>query len=250
MLNPEGGDRTDIRLPESQREFIRLMRENVPDKPIIAVITGGSAIALQEVLEAADAVLFAWYPGEQGGTALANILFGDENPSGRLPVTFYKSLDDLPPYDDYSMENRTYKYFKGEPLFPFGFGLSYTTFDYIGSAFPEPPLPTDVKYDFTLTVRNSGNRAGEEVILVYARNTGEPMGKEGFYWPGKEKSLVGFERVYLEAGETKEVPLSIDLNNLHQWNAEAQKYEVKKGAYILDMEPCRGSGFWATVEVR
>ena len=94
------------------------------------MITGGSAIALQEVLEAADAVLFAWYPGEQGGMALADIIFGKVNPSGRLPVTFYKSVDDLPPFDDYSMEGRTYKFFKGEPLFPFGYGLSYTTFEY------------------------------------------------------------------------------------------------------------------------
>ncbi len=130
MLNPQGGDRSDIRLPESQREFIRLMREKVPDKPIIAVISGGSAIALQEVLDAADAVLFAWYPGEQGGAALADIIFGKVNPSGKLPVTFYKSVDDLPPFDDYSMKGRTYKFFEGEPLFPFGYGLSYTTFDY------------------------------------------------------------------------------------------------------------------------
>jgi beta-glucosidase len=250
MLNTDGGDRTDIRLPESQREFIRLLREKVPDKPIIAVITGGSAIALQEVLEAADAVLFAWYPGEQGGTAMANILFGDENPSGRLPVTFYKSVEDLPPFDDYSMENRTYRYFQGEPLFPFGFGLSFTSFEYLGAVVTKLPATGESEFSFELTIKNSGNRPGEEVVLVYARNTGEPMGKEGFYWPGNEKSLVGFTRVYLKAGETIDVNITADLVNMHHWDLENKEYYVRKGTYILEMNPCRGDGFWATVEVK
>jgi beta-glucosidase len=242
MLNPEGGDRADISLPESQREFIRLMREKVPDKPIIAIISGGSAIALQDVLEAADAVLFAWYPGEQGGVAVADILFGNANPSGRLPVTFYKSITDLPPFDDYSMKGRTYRFFRGEPLFPFGYGLSYTKFDYTGLAIPKGAETGGEKFTANLTVTNTGNRAGEEVVLIYVSKAGEPMGKEGFYYMLPEISLVGFSRIFLEAGETGIFPIEADLMNMHQWDEENQRYFAEKGNYVLHLRPCSGSG--------
>jgi len=250
MLNPEGGDRSDIRLAESQREFIRLMREKVPETPIIAVITGGSAIALQDVLEIADAVLFAWYPGEQGGTALADILFGDANPSGRLPVTFYKSADDLPPFDDYSMDGRTYKYFEGDPLFPFGYGLSYTRFDYTAcKAENSDGYDENDTIRLSLSVKNTGDMAGEEVVLVYASKAGEEIGKPGHHLPLKEKSLVGFTRVYLEPGEEKTVPLKTTLMDMHQWDAANQWYYVEKGHYILQMDPCGDGGFRIEVEI-
>jgi beta-glucosidase len=250
MLNPEGGDRSDIRLPESQREFIRLMREKVPDKPVIAVITGGSAIALQEVLEASDAVIFAWYPGEQGGTAVADILFGKANPSGRLPVTFYKSTDDLPPFDDYSMKGRTYRFFTGEPLFPFGYGLSYTNFEYTGMAIPEGAQTGGEKLRANLTVINTGDRAGEEVVLIYASKAGEPIGKPGSNVWRPEKSLVGFSRVFLEAGETRTIPIEADLMNMHQWDEQNQSYYVEKGNYVLKANPCGGTGFSVQMEVK
>lgn len=249
ILNPDGGDRTDIRLPESQREYARMMREKAPEKPIIAVITGGSAIALQDVLEVADAVILAWYPGEQGGRALADILFGKANPSGRLPVTFYKSTDDLPPFDDYSMHGRTYKYFRGEPLFPFGFGLSYTTFEY-QDLDCEKGYEEDGKIRAEMTLRNTGGRAGDELVLVYASKAGESGDKPGQYLPGDEKALVAFVRVSLQAGEVKTIPLEINLMDMHHWDKENQKYIVQKGEYILQMDPVTSGGFRLQVSVR
>jgi len=249
MLNPEGGDRADIRLPESQREFIRLMREKVPGKPIIAVISGGSAIALPEVLGAADAVLFAWYPGEQGGKAMADILFGNANPSGRLPVTFYKSVDDLPSFDDYSMAGRTYRFFKGDPLFPFGYGLSYTTFEYQSMGAEKSIFTKGEKIHAELTIINTGDRAGEEVVLVYASKAGKSLGKPGFYMRGPEKTLVGFSRVFLEAAESKTIPIEADLLDMHQWDAANQKYFVEKGNYVLQVDPCGSGGFSMQVEI-
>ncbi len=223
MLNPYGGDRSDIRLPESQQEYVKLLREKIPGKPIIAVITGGSAIALQEVLEAADAVIFAWYPGEEGGTALADILFGKVNPSGRLPVTFYKSTEDLPPFDDYSMENRTYKFFWGEPLFPFGYGLSYTTFDYQDFQTDKPAYQANEIIKAAIYLRNSGDKSGDEVVMVYAAKAENPQ----------EKHLVGFERVSLRPGEVASIIMEIDLMEMYQWDSGNQTYYVKEGEYLI-----------------
>jgi beta-glucosidase len=242
MLNPEGGDRSDIRLPESQREFVRLMREKLPGKPIIAVISGGSAIALQEVLDAADAVLFAWYPGEQGGNAVADILFGNADPSGRLPVTFYKSVDDLPPFDDYSMAGRTYRFFTGEPLFPFGFGLGYTTFEYQSISVEKGSFTEGEKIHAELTIRNSGSRSGGEVVLVYASKAVEQLEKPDLFLPAPGKTLVGFSRVFLEAGEKKTIPVEADLMDMHQWDLVDQRYFVEKGVYFLHINPCRSGG--------
>jgi beta-glucosidase len=229
MLNPDGGDRTDIRLPESQREFIRLLREKAPGKPIIAIITGGSAIALQEVMEAADAVLFAWYPGEQGGMALADIIFGKVNPSGKLPVTFYKSIDDLPAFDDYSMKGRTYKCFEGEPLFPFGYGLSYTRFEVLDLKVEEDILLEREKLHLEITVTNTGVNYGEEVITIFATQiTGEEP---------PERHLVGFRRVFLNAGETKTITIKIDLFDMYQWDTENKRYFTRTGEYLLSTDP-------------
>jgi beta-glucosidase len=250
MLNPDGGDRTDIRLPESQREYIRLLREKAPGKPIIAVITGGSAIALQEVLEAADAVLFAWYPGEQGGMALADIIFGKVNPSGKLPVTFYKSIDDLPAFDDYSMEGRTYKYFKGEPLFPFGFGLSYSTFEYQELSTQKGTFRAGEIIPVTLTVKNTGNHDGEESVLVYASKAGEPINKKGIRMPQQEKTLVGFQRVHLAAGEIKIINFEIDLMDMHQWDEEHQTYFVENDIYFLHILPTGRGGYFMQVVIQ
>ena len=236
MLNQNGGDRVDIRLPESQREYIRLMREKAPDKPIIAVITGGSAIALQEVLDAADAVLFAWYPGEQGGNALADILFGKANPSGKLPVTFYQSTDDLPPFDDYSMKGRTYKYFEGDPLFPFGFGLSYTTFDVVGVVWDKKEFQASEKVPLTLAIQNPGKNSGEEVILVYAAKEESIAGVDDINNITAKGSLVGFQRIALKAGESGTISMELDLMDLHHWDTLQKKYLIEKGAYVFGLD--------------
>jgi beta-glucosidase len=193
------------------------------------VITGGSAIALQEVLEAADAVLFAWYPGEQGGMALADIIFGKVNPSGRLPVTFYKSVDDLPPFDDYSMKGRTYKYFEGEPLFPFGYGLSYTRFDVADLKVDKDILLEGEKLQVEITLKNTGKISGEDVITIFATQiTGmEPP----------ERHMVGFRRVFLNAGEIKTFTLETDLLDMYQWDTNNKRYFTRPGEYLLSTDP-------------
>jgi beta-glucosidase len=238
MLNENGGDRTDLRLPESQREYISMLREKAPGKPIIAVITGESAIALQDVLEAADAVLFAWYPGEQGGTALADILFGKANPSGKLPVTIYKSVEDLPPFDDYSMNGRTYKFFEGEPLFPFGYGLSYTRFEYSDFSYDNNVYREgDLNLEFT--IKNKGDFSGGEVVLVYASKTSSP----------ENKSLVGFTRIFLVAGESKAISFSVNLSDMHQWDITQHKYIVEKGLYMLEVTDSTGKKLQTSIKV-
>jgi beta-glucosidase len=237
MLNTDGGDRADIRLPQSQREFIRLLREKAPDKPVIAVITGGSAIALQDVMEVADAVLFAWYPGEQGGMALADIVFGKVNPSGRLPVTFFRSVEDLPAFDDYSMKGRTYKYFEGEPLFEFGFGLSYTTFECIEVGWEKHIFRTTEKIPLKLIIRNTGPTAGEEVVMVFAAREKENTGDQSMTDSPVIGSLIGFGRVALQSGETRTIFMEFDLQDLHHWDSDQQQYTVDKGAYVFGLAP-------------
>lgn len=244
MLNANGGDRVDLKLPLSQIEYITELRKKLPQKRIVAVITGGSAIALQEVLEAADAVLFAWYPGEQGGRALADILFGDVNPSGKLPVTFYKSVDDLPPFDDYSMKNRTYKFFTGDVLFPFGFGLSYTSFVQKRPDFRYEMPSKGSKFKFDVPVVNTGSYPGEQVIMVYASKAGRAFRKNEQFMPEGSRHLIAFKRVFLNPGEEKLIPFEVDLNNMFQWNSNSKSYVTDKGFYFI-----RTGGFSAQVEV-
>ncbi|MCD4665447.1 MAG: glycoside hydrolase family 3 C-terminal domain-containing protein [Bacteroidales bacterium] len=224
MLNPDGGDRIEIELPENQIKYVRMVRERIKDKPLIVVITSGSAMAIPEIDEMADAVLFAWYPGEEGGNALADILFGDVNPSGRLPVTFYKSTNDLPPFDDYRMEGQTYKYFRGEPLYPFGFGLSYSEFEYSN----QMGNLENGKLNLTVTVKNSGEFAGEEVVQVYARkidpNISQPI-----------KKLISFKRIKLGKKEEKIIQITMGFGLLSYWDVEQQKYLVESGEYEIQV---------------
>ena len=220
MMNPNGGDRMDIRLPENQLEYVKRIRDRVKNKPLIVVITGGSAIAIPEINELADAVLFAWYPGESGGFAIADIIFGDVNPSGRLPVTFYKSVNDLPDFENYNMEGRTYRYFEREPLFPFGFGLSYTDFEYSGLNLNQ----YDDKISLQVKIKNTGNYNGDEVVQIYTRKI-DPQ----FWRPIKQ--LVGFKRVSLKQGEEKTISIDIDNKQLQYWDVEQQKYRIESGQY-------------------
>ena len=225
MLNLKGGDRENIELPANQVEYLRKLREKIGDKKLVVVVTGGSAIAMPEVERLADALLFAWYPGEQGGNALADILFGDANPSGRLPVTFYKSTSDLPPFDDYNMEGRTYRFFKGEPEFPFGFGLSYSRFEYEDARMID--AATDPDPVISLKVKNTGNIDGDEVVQVYAS-----LPEEGHHTP--IKTLVGFKRINIPAGKAVDVEISLDMDFAMRWNIEKQHYELMKGKYTLE----------------
>ena len=191
----KGGDRTNIELPKVQRDFLRALHE--AGKTVVFVNCSGSAIALEPEMETCDAILQAWYAGQEGGTAVSDVLFGTVNPSGKLPVTFYKRTDQLPDYEDYSMRGRTYRYFS-DPLFAFGYGLSYTTFRF-GRALA---VAADGGYRLSVPLTNTGTRPGEEVVQVYIRRVADAN--------GPLKSLCAFRRVALKAGEstTVEIPLS------------------------------------------
>lgn len=239
----EGGDRREIKLPENQIEYIRMLKKNAGDKPLIVVFTGGSAIAFPEIDTLADAVLYAWYPGEQGGNALADIIFGDFNPSGKLPVTIYKSIDDLPAFEDYNMENRTYRYFNGEALYPFGHGLSYSDiiFEYIKLS--SVALNEDDELQIKVVVTNNSDRDAQEVIQVYAAKT-----EAEHFRP--TQMLVGFEKVMLPANQSKTVIIPINIKDLQYWDEETQSFKVEKGEYEIRVGSSSDDiSIWEWIEV-
>lgn len=209
----KGGDRTTIELPQAQREVIKALSE--AGRRIVFVNCSGSAIALTPESQRVDAILQAWYPGEQGGTAVADVLFGDYNPSGKLPVTFYKNDAQLPDFLDYRMAGRTYRYFKDTPLFPFGYGLSYTQFT-IGQ-----PRYTNGRVEVNVT--NVGKRDGDEVVQVYIRRADDAA--------GSIKTLRGFCRVGLKAGETKQVSVNLPRESFEWWDASSNTMRVIPGNY-------------------
>ncbi len=203
IASPHFGDRLDYNLPQNQIDFLRkICTDN--DRPVIAIITGGSPMNLAEVHELADAVLLVWYPGEEGGNAVADVIFGKASPSGRLPITFPKSFDQLPAYDDYNMEGRTYRYMKEEPLYPFGFGLSYSTFEYSGATLSRDMLRRRGKENVTIkaTVTNTGKYAAEEVVQLYITDEASRYRVPLF-------TLSGIKRVHLEPGQSAEVEFEI-----------------------------------------
>jgi len=202
-----GGDRVKLDIPRVQEEL--LQRVSAVGKPVVLVLMNGSAVAVNWAREHVPAIVELWYPGQAGGTALADVLFGDYNPGGRLPVTFYKSEEQLPAFDDYSMKGRTYRYFEGEPLFPFGYGLSYTTFKYSNLHAPEEAhAGSAVKV--SVEVQNTGKRAGDEVVQLYVKH------------PGVVRELQGFQRVPLRPGERKTVEFALT-------RAEAGEIELVAG---------------------
>ena len=214
-----GGDRTSIELPQAQRDVLRWLHE--AGKKVIFVNCSGGAVAMVPELETCDAILQWWYDGEQGGTALADVLTGRYNPSGKLPVTFYKSTDDLPDFLDYTMKNRTYRYFTGEPLFPFGHGLSYTTF-----AFTKPSVSTNGNTIVVTTkVRNTGKCEGTETVQLYFRRTADI--------DGPQKTLCGYQQVNLKAGETRTVTITLPRKNLESWDAKSNTMHFIPGQYQL-----------------
>ncbi len=200
ILSPEKGDRADIGLPPAQVDFIK--RIAAGGAKVILVLSGGSAIALGELEDMVEAVVFVWYPGQAGGQALADVLFGDAVPSGKLPVTFPKSTDQLPPFDDYCMRDRTYRYSRAEPLFPFGFGLSYTRFAYEGLELASPHIAAGRSLAFGFNLKNTGKLDGEEVVQVYLSDleasAAVPIHK-----------LVGFKRVKVKAGENRRIKFTL-----------------------------------------
>jgi beta-glucosidase len=220
-LSEAGGDKKDIRFPYAQLKYLRKLREKTK-KPIIVVLTTGSAIELAEVEELADAVLLAWYPGEQGGNAVADILFGNSNPGGRLPVTFYKSNDDLPAFTDYSMKGRTYRYFQGKSFYPFGYGLGYTSFRYSRQSMTVKGGTQTLTFD----LKNTGKRSGDEVVQLYIRHTDRSMND-----PVKE--LRKFKRIGLNPGETKNVRFELTDKDFETWDQGIRNYSIKPGAYEI-----------------
>ncbi|HZE70459.1 MAG TPA: glycoside hydrolase family 3 C-terminal domain-containing protein [Pyrinomonadaceae bacterium] len=195
-----GGDRTDISLPKGQEALLKAV--NATGKPVVLVLLNGSALAVNWANDKVPAIVEAWYPGEEGGTALADVLFGDYNPGGRLPVTFYKSVDQLPPFTDYSMQGRTYRYFKGEPLFPFGFGLSYTKFNYANLKLSASTLKAGKELRISADVQNIGDRAGDEVVQLYMSDAAASV-------PVAIRSLAGTKRVFLKPAEKQHVSFAL-----------------------------------------
>ncbi len=195
-----GGDRTDIKLPPRQQSLLEAVAAT--GKPMVVVLLSGSALAVNWANEHVAAVVQAWYPGEEGGAAIADVLFGDYNPAGRLPVTFYKSVDQLPPFENYQMDGRTYRFFKGEPLYPFGHGLSYTRFKYSGFNVSTPRVSAGADVRVSATVENSGTREGDEVVQLYVTDVEASVRVP-------IRSLAGVERIHLKPGERRVVEFTI-----------------------------------------
>jgi beta-glucosidase len=214
-----GGDRTSIELPSLQERFLK--RLHCLGKPLVLVLLNGSALAIPWAIEHVPAIVEAWYPGQAGGDALADVLFGDYNPGGRLPITFYQSTADLPPFKDYRMVDRTYRYFHGDPLFPFGYGLSYTTFAFDNLRIDPAQAQDGSQVAIHADVTNTGERAGDEVVQLYVRHPGAPK-------PRPIKELKGFQRITLQPGESKTVTFRLHTRQLGYYD-EAMQYAIHPG---------------------
>jgi beta-glucosidase len=192
-------------IPAVQEQLLRALRS--AGRPLVVVLMGGSAMSANWAAENADAMLVAWYPGGEGGAAVADVLFGHHNPAGRLPVTFYKSADQLPPFRDYRMEGRTYRYFRGEPLYPFGYGLSYTRFSYSGLGVSDARVETGSRVSVSVEVKNVGNREGDEVVQLYLTNEKAEV-------PVPIRQLVGFARIALAPSASRRVDFTISAEQM------------------------------------
>ncbi len=222
-----GGDRTDIALPEPQDKLLRALHQT--GKPIVLVLMTGSAIAVEWAQQNLPAIVLAWYPGQQGGIAIADVLFGDANPSGRLPVTFYKSVDQLPAFADYDMKDRTYRYFTGEPLYPFGHGLSYTRFEYGRLQLDKSSVAASDLLQVSLEVRNAGPRVGHEVVQLYVRHVAPKL-------PQPVKQLRGFERVLLKPGERRRLAFRLTpADAFSHYDVASKRFAVEPGEYEIQL---------------
>jgi len=227
-----GGDRTSIELPGAQQRLLE--RIVAVGKPTVLVLLNGSALAVNWAQTNVPAIVEAWYPG-QAGNAIADVLFGDYNPAGRLPVTFYGSVSDLPAFDDYRMAGRTYRFFKGQPLYPFGHGLSYTTFTYANLRTSADSAGTNDTLLVSVDVANSGKRSGDEVVQMYVEHVGSSVERP-------IRDLRGYRRLTLEPGETRAVHLPLPISSLaywdgngHRWVVEADQVRIRIGASSADL---------------
>ena len=216
----KGGDRTDIELPAVQRNCLQALKQ--AGKKVIFVNCSGSAIAMVPETESCDAILQAWYGGESGGQAVADVLFGDYNPSGKLPITFYKSIKQLSDFEDYSMKGRTYRYMS-DPLFPFGFGLSYTTFSIGNAKLNNTAIKANESVELTIPVSNKGKRNGTEIVQVYVRKLNDT--------DGPLKTLKGFQRVDVSAGKTVQAVINLPYNSFEFFDRSTGKMAVVAGEY-------------------
>jgi beta-glucosidase len=217
-----GGDRTSLNLPEEEEALLGALKG--AGKPLVVVLMNGSALAVNWANDHANAILEAWYSGEEGGTAIAQTLAGVNNPGGRLPVTFYKGVEQLPDFEDYAMKNRTYRYFAGEPLYSFGYGLTYSKFEYSNMKLSSTDLQAGDPLTVEVDLKNASSRAGMEVVELYVnfpKLAGAPR-----------LALRGFTRVYLDAGEQRHVKLALQPRDLSYVN-EAGDRMISAGDYVI-----------------
>jgi beta-glucosidase len=237
----KGGDRTSLDLPAQEQALLEALKAT--GKPLVVVLMNGSALSVNWAAAHANAILEAWYPGEEGGTAIAETLAGANNPAGRLPVTFYKGVEQLPPFEDYSMAHRTYRYFEGEPLFPFGFGLSYSSFAYNGLSLAATNIEAGQGDAVSVLVQNTSQRDGDEVVQLYLgfpQADGAPL-----------RALRAFERVHLKAGESRRVRLELGKRELSHVDARG-RHVITPGRYRVSVgggQPGPGAAT-ATLQVR
>jgi beta-glucosidase len=218
----EGFDRAAIELPDVQEKFIQAL--HATGKPMVMVNCSGTSVALTWEAEHLPAILQAWYPGGDGGQAVAEALFGEINPSGHLPITFYRATADLPAFNDYSMANRTYRYFKGKPLYAFGHGLSYTTFDFANATLDSNQLAANGTVKVNVTIKNIGKRDGDDVVQLYYRHLKSKV-------PQPALSLCGFTRVSVKSGASAGATIEVPAQRLRYWDVEKKQYVVEPGEY-------------------
>ena len=228
LLTPLNGDRDSISIPESQVEYIKQLA--IHGVKIVLVVTGGSPLALGEIEDMVEAIIFVWYPGQEGGKAVADVLFGDVSPGGKLPLTFPKSLDQLPPFEDYSMEGRTYRYMIQEPQYPFGFGLSFSRFEYSDLTLEKPEITAGGNLAMCVKVSNAGERAAAEVVQFYLTDL-EASSTVPLH------HLVGFERVSLQPGEFRTLEYTLTQEMMSFYDQDG-KLKLESGAFKLEVGGC------------
>lgn len=223
FLAPKGGDKVNLSLPPGHIAYLKALRKT--GKPTVVAVTAGSAIDISEIEPYADAIILSWYPGEQGGAAFADILFGEVSPSGKLPLTFYKSLNDLPPYDSYAMKGRTYRYFDGDVQFPFGFGLSYSTFEYAWGKQTQNTYTSNDTIAVTVRVKNTGSIDADEVPQLYVQ------------YPKVDRmpfqELKQFKRVSIKKGSTETITFKLPVSELAKWESASNQWKVANGEYEI-----------------
>jgi beta-glucosidase len=220
----KGGDRTHLNLPKTQEQMMEAIKAT--GKPVVLVLINGSALSINYAAENMDAILTAGYPGQEGGNAVADVLFGDYNPAGRLPVTYYKSVEQLPAFENYDMEGRTYRYFRQAPLYPFGFGLSYTRFAYADLNIPKE-VKMGEKINVSVKVTNIGDREGDEVVQLYLTD-------EKASTPRPIRQLEGFKRISLKKGESQNVQFTLEPRQLSMIN-DKDKQVVEPGWFTISV---------------